>query len=86
MVTLKQADLVAQLLKKGYNFYTACRMAGTTEFYEVGRILGSRKKSISDEKIWKEVQEQEEKNKPVQCNKNCIACSLDCKYRIEEEK
>lgn len=86
MVTKEQLENVSWLLKKGYGFYEACKKAGTTEFYEVGRILGSRKKSISDEKIWKEAQEQEEKNKPVQCNKNCIACSLDCEYRTEEEK
>lgn len=82
MVTKERLKNVSWLLKKGYGFYEACRTSGITEFYEVGRILGSRKKSISDRKMWEEIK----KEKTVQCNLNCIACSLDCKDRIEEEK
>lgn len=86
MVTKEQLKNVSWLLKKGYGFYEACKKAGTSEFSEVGRELGKRRKSISDRKIWEEIKKEQEKEKPVQCNLNCVACSLNCKYRTEEEK
>lgn len=87
MVTKEQLKNVSWLLKKGYGFYEACRASGTNQFSEVGRELGKRRKSISDKRIWEEIKkEQEEKNETVQCNLNCVACSLNCKYRTEEEK
>lgn len=43
----KLANEVAALLRSGYGFYEACKEAGVhpTEYSEIGKILGKRKKN-----------------------------------------
>lgn len=86
MVTKEKLDAIALNIKRGYGFFKSCQMEGVTEYSEVGKELGKRRKSISDRKMWEEIKKEQEKEKPVQCNLNCVACSLDCKFRVEEEK
>lgn len=43
----KLANEVAVLLREGYSFYEACREVGVhpTEYSEIGKILGKRKRT-----------------------------------------